>query len=85
MGIFQSGNGIDFFSCYKKSLSNSSSLLNTFQEKKAVNSEFAKIGIGNSEGEMVFETNFFGKIISSPLGGAANEAVKMAKDLAIAY
>ena len=83
--FFNPGTILIYFRATKKGSSKSSSLLNTLEKIKAGNSGLAKIGIGKSEGEMVFETNVFVNIISSPMGGAANEAIKMAKDLAIAY
>jgi hypothetical protein len=38
-----------------------------------------KISIGQSEGELVVETTFWGKIKSSPLGLAVTEAINNAK------
>lgn len=58
--------------------------MKTLQDIKNNKSGLDKIGIGNSEGEMVFETNVWGKILSTPLGGAANEAIAKAKNMATA-
>jgi hypothetical protein len=80
--FFNLGTILIYYKDTKKGFTKSSSLIKTLQNIKTDNSELNKIGIGDSEGEMVFETNVWGKIVTSPLGGAANEAIEKAKQLA---
>lgn len=79
--FFNPGTILIYYKDTKKGFAKSSSLIKTLQNIKTNNSEFDKIGIGYSEGEMVFETNVWGKIVTSPLGGAANKAIEKAKQL----
>ena len=83
--FFNPGTILIYFKDTKKGFTKSAALIKTLQHIKTDNSELDKIGIGNSEGEMVFETNVWGKINSSPLGGAANEAIEKAKKLALTH
>ncbi|MFZ2634691.1 MAG: hypothetical protein WA081_05880 [Desulfosalsimonadaceae bacterium] len=80
--FFNPGTISIFFKDTKKGSNKASSLMKTLQDIKNDKSGLDKIGIGNSEGEMVFETNEWGKILSTPLGGAANEAIAKAKNMA---
>ncbi len=72
-----------YFKDTKKGISRSQDLLKALKQAKSNIVDLARFGLGNSDGEMVFETNIWGKIISSPLGGATNEATDLAKSSAI--
>src|SRR5512137_1918918 len=41
---------------------------------------FSDIGIGKAVGELVTETNWYGKIITAPFGDAVNKAMKKARE-----
>ena len=38
------------------------------------------IGVGNAVGELITETNWYGKIITAPFGDAVNQAMKKARE-----
>ncbi len=81
--FFNPGTVMIYFQDTKKGISRSQDLLKSLQKSKTKITDLEKLGIGSSNGEMVFETNVWGKIISSPLGGAANQATELAKSSAI--
>ena len=41
---------------------------------------FHDIGVGRAGGELVTETNWYGKIITAPFGDAVNQAIKKARE-----
>ena len=47
---------------------------------KKPGTEFSKIGIAKSVGELITETNWYGKIITAPFGDAVNQAMKKARE-----
>jgi len=77
--FFNPGTILIYFRETKKGILKSQELLKSFKQAKSEKSDFEKLGIGSASGEMVFETDILGKIVSSPLGGAANEATDLAK------
>ena len=54
-------------------------LLESVRELIKTDQNLQKLCIGQSEGELVAETNFWGKIVSSPLGSASTDAINNAK------
>jgi len=78
--FYNPGTILIYFKDTKKGISRSQELLKSFRDVKSENSNIEKLGIGSAKGEMIFATNVFGKIISSPIGGAANEAIDLAKN-----
>jgi hypothetical protein len=41
---------------------------------------FENLGIGKTVGELITETNWYGKILTCPFGDAVNKALKRARD-----
>ena len=75
------GTVLVYFLASKKNRAKVEKLLENARELIRTDQNLQKLRIGQSEGVLVTETNFWGKIVSSPLGSASSAAINNATNL----
>jgi hypothetical protein len=74
------GTILTYFIANRKNRIKVEKFLDTVRTLIKSDQELQKLCIGQSEGELVAETDFWGRIKSSPLGSASTEAMTNAKN-----
>lgn len=72
-----------FFKADAKGKRNASQLIEYLTALKTKNSDFRKLGVGSSQGELIAEFSMLGRVKSTPAGMVINEAMSVAQENSI--